>query len=418
MTNALGVEGTDHQHHADAKVEYLVHLRLVDLAETLDPGEHRRYRPTAAIDDDLGTIGHDPGKVLAQAAARDVRDAVDHVLHLVVGQHAADRADVEPRGRKHRLAYRLAQLLDAIGCLMAGDLEDDLAGEAVAVGVQAGRGQPEHDVAGDNRRAVNDVPSLDHADAEARQVVIARCVEVPVTVDADTGYGNALNAMRATREFEAAGLAGMMIEDQVFPKRCGHFEGKKVIPAEEMVIKVQAVCEARRNDNFVIIARTDARAVYSIDEAIRRALMYCEAGADMIFVESMMNVEEMRKAAKAIPRPLKANMNDGGKTPPVHYNELHEMGYKLINYSGMLQRTAIRAMTDVVEILKREGTTASAYPEKICDMTERSELLGLSQFYELEERLYGKFLETEGSWRKELDERSAARKSESRKIPI
>lgn len=260
------------------------------------------------------------------------------------------------------------------------------------------------------------LPTMPEVLNQARN--IARCVEIPVTVDADTGYGNALNAMRATREFEAAGLAGMMIEDQVFPKRCGHFEGKKVIPAEEMVIKIQAVCEARRNDDFVIIARTDARAVYGIDEAIRRALMYCEAGADMIFVEAMMSVEEMRKVAKAIPKPLKANMNDGGKTPPVHYNELYEMGYKLINYSGMLQRTAIRAMTDVAEILKREGTTASAYPEKICDMTERSELLGLSQFYELEERLYGKFLETEGSWRKELDERSAARKSETRKIPI
>jgi methylisocitrate lyase len=186
-----------------------------------------------------------------------------------------------------------------------------------------------------------------------------------------------------------------------------------------MVVKIQAVCEARRSDDFVIIGRTDARAVYGIDEAIRRALMYSEAGADMIFVESMMSVEEMRKVAKAIPnKPLKANMNDGGKTPPVHYNELYEMGYKLINYSGMLQRTAIRAMTDVAEILKREGTTASAYPEKICDMTERSELLGLSQFYELEERLYGKFMETEGSWRKELDERAAARKSGTPKIPI
>ncbi|MFZ4438558.1 MAG: isocitrate lyase/PEP mutase family protein [Syntrophales bacterium] len=247
---------------------------------------------------------------------------------------------------------------------------------------------------------------------------IARCVEVPVTVDADTGYGNALNAMRATREFEAAGIAGMMIEDQVFPKRCGHFEGKKIIPAEEMVVKIQAVCEARRNADFVIIGRTDARAIHGIDEAIRRALMYCEAGADMIFVESMMSVEEMRKVARAIPKPLKANMNEGGKTPPVHYNELYEMGYKLINYSGMLQRTAIRAMADVAEILKREGTTASAYPGKICDMTERSELLGLSQFYELEERLYGKFLETEGSWRKELDEQSAARKSGAWKIPI
>jgi carboxyvinyl-carboxyphosphonate phosphorylmutase len=247
---------------------------------------------------------------------------------------------------------------------------------------------------------------------------IARCVEVPVTVDADTGYGNALNAMRAAREFETAGLAGMMIEDQVFPKRCGHFEGKKVIPAEEMVIKLKAVCEARRSDDFVIIARTDARAIHGIDEAIRRALMYCEAGADMIFVEAMMSVEEMRKVAKAIHKPLKANMNDGGKTPPVHYNELYEMGYKLINYSGMLQRTAIRAMTEVAEILKREGTTASAYPEKICDMTERSELLGLAKFYALEERLYGKFLETEGSWRRELEERSSARQKGTQEIPI
>ena len=247
---------------------------------------------------------------------------------------------------------------------------------------------------------------------------IARCVDVPVTVDADTGYGNALNAMRATREFEAAGLAGMMIEDQVFPKRCGHFEGKKVIPAEEMVIKLRAVCEARRNGDFIIIARTDARAIHGIDEAIRRALMYCEAGADMIFVEAMMSVDEMRKVAKAIPKPLKANMNDGGKTPPVHYNELYEMGYKLINYSGMLQRTAIRAMMDVAEILKREGTTASAYPEKICDMTERSELLGLAKFYALEERLYGKFLETEGSWRKELDERSSVPLEKIQEIPI
>ena len=260
------------------------------------------------------------------------------------------------------------------------------------------------------------LPTMPEVLNQARN--IARCVEVPVTVDADTGYGNALNAMRATREFEAAGIAGMMIEDQVFPKRCGHFEGKKIIPAEEMVVKIQAVCEARRNADFVIIGRTDARAVHGIDEAIRRALMYCEAGADMIFVESMMSVEEMRKVAKAIPKPLKANMNEGGKTPPVHYNELYEMGYKLINYSGMLQRTAIRAMADVAEILKREGTTASAYPGKICDMTERSELLGLSQFYELEERLYGKFLETEGSWRKELDEQSAARKSGAWKIPI
>ena len=247
---------------------------------------------------------------------------------------------------------------------------------------------------------------------------IARCVEVPVTVDADTGYGNALNVMRATREFESAGLAGMMIEDQTFPKKCGHFEGKNVISAEEMVIKVQAACDARRSADFVIIARTDARAIYGIDEAIGRALMYCEAGADMIFVEAMISVEEMEKVAKAIPKPLKANLVEGGKTPIVHYQELHRMGYKLINYSGTLQRSAIRGMQSVIDILKREGSAASAYPEKMCNLAERSELLGLSQFYQLEEKLYGKLLETEGSWRKELEEKAATTGPGTQKIPI
>lgn len=247
---------------------------------------------------------------------------------------------------------------------------------------------------------------------------IARCVEIPILVDADTGYGNALNVMRATREFEAAGLAGMMIEDQTFPKRCGHFEGKSVIPPEEMVIKIKAACEARRNDDFVIIARTDARAIYGLDNAIERALMYCEAGADVIFIEALLSVEEMRKVGKIVPKPLKANMNEGSKTPMVPYWELYEMGFKIINYSGLFQRAAIRAMFDVAEILKKEGTTASAYPERICDMIERSELLDLPQFYALEERLYGKLLETEGSWRKVLEERAAARPSMYKKLPI
>jgi 2-methylisocitrate lyase-like PEP mutase family enzyme len=247
---------------------------------------------------------------------------------------------------------------------------------------------------------------------------IARCVDIPLLGDADTGYGNALNVMRATREFEAAGLAGMMIEDQAFPKRCGHFEGKKVIPAEEMAIKVAAACEARRSPDFAIIARTDALTLYGIDEAIRRALMYCESGADLIFVEAMLSREQMEIAAKAIPKPLKANMNEGGKTPSIHYQELYEMGFKLINCSGMLQRASIRAMLDVSEILQREGTLASAYPSKICNLTERSELLGLAQFYELEERLYGKLLESEGSWRKELEERAATQKQRMGKIPI
>lgn len=251
---------------------------------------------------------------------------------------------------------------------------------------------------------------------QARNIV--HCVGIPILVDADSGYGNALNVMRATGEFEAAGLAGMMIEDQTFPKRCGHFEGKKVIPPEEMVIKIKAACEARCNPDFAIIARTDARAIYGLDHAIERALMYCEAGADIIFVEALLSIEEMRKVGKAVPKPLRANMNDGGKTPMVHYQELYQMGFKLLNYSGMFQRAAIRNMLDVAEILRREGTTNSAYPAKMCDMIERSELLGLAQFYELEERLYGKFVETEGSWRQELEDTAAAHQASAQAIPV
>lgn len=247
---------------------------------------------------------------------------------------------------------------------------------------------------------------------------IARCVEIPVTVDADTGYGNALNVMRATREFEIAGLAGMMIEDQTFPKKCGHFEGKNVISAEEMVIKIKAACEARRNNDFVIIGRTDARAIHGLDNAIERAILYSEAGADVIFIEALLSIEEMQKVGQAISKPLKANMIEGGKTPMVHCEELYKMGFKIINYSGTFQRAAIRNMLDVADVLKREGTTNSVSPSKICDMAERSELLGLADFYDLEERLYGKLLETEGSWRQELEKRAAIHKPDSTKLPI
>jgi len=237
---------------------------------------------------------------------------------------------------------------------------------------------------------------------------IARCVSIPVLIDVDTGYGNALNVMRTVREFEAAGLAGIFFEDQTFPKRCGHFEGKKVIPAEEMAVKIKAACEARRNSDFVIIARTDSRALLGLDDAIARSQRYVEAGADIIFVEAMLSVEEMKKVAGVLRVPLQANLGEGGKTPMVHYQELHDAGFKLISYSGTLQRTAIRGMQDVLEVLKREGTTNTVYPEKICNLAERSELLGLEQFYQLEERLYGPIMDTAGSWRKELQERTEA----------
>jgi len=247
---------------------------------------------------------------------------------------------------------------------------------------------------------------------------IARSVEIPMTVDADTGYGNALNVMRATREFESAGLAGVCYEDQTFPKRCGHFEGKKVVPVEEMVVKIKAACEARRSDDFLIIARSDARAVHGLEDAIVRALAYREAGADMIFLDALTSIEDLKEVARRVPGLLKVTVQEGGKTPVLPYQELYDMGYKLISYSSLLQRAQIKAGLDALEVLKREGTTLSIYPERICDHIARSELLEMARFYELEERLYGPLLDTESSQRQELRSRSESPATRNENIPI
>ncbi len=246
---------------------------------------------------------------------------------------------------------------------------------------------------------------------------MARAVDIPLIVDIDTGYGNALNMMRAVREFEAAGAAGIFFEDQTFPKRCGHFEGKKLITTEEMAVKVQAACRARRSDDFVIVARTDARALEGLAGAIARAQAYVAAGADVIYVEALLSEEEMRQAASAINAPLQANMSEGsGKTPVVHYELLHEIGFKIISYSGLLQRTAIRNMQNALDVLRKEGSAESLYPSQLCSLIDRSELLGLQRFYALEESLYGPLLDTEKSWRAELDARAPVARGED--IPI
>ncbi len=236
---------------------------------------------------------------------------------------------------------------------------------------------------------------------------MARCVNIPLIVDIDTGYGNALNMMRAVREYEAAGVAGIFFEDQGFPKRCGHFEGKKIIPVAEMVVKIRAACEARRSDDFFIIARTDARAIEGLDGALERAQIYAEAGADGIYVEALIGEEEMRKAAKAVKVPLQANMSEANtKTPVLHYEVLHDYGFKIISYSGMLQRTAIRSMQNALGVLRKEGSASSLYPDQLCSLIDRSELLGLQKFYKLEERLYGPLVDSEKSWRDTLNSRT------------
>jgi methylisocitrate lyase len=214
---------------------------------------------------------------------------------------------------------------------------------------------------------------------------IAQAVHVPVYTDADTGYGNALNLMRAVRELEAAGLAGMFFEDQEAPKKCGHFEGKRVISREEMILKIRAALEARRDPDFVLIARTDARAVYGLAEAIERGRAYAEAGADAIFVEAPQSVEELREIAAAIKAPLMVNVVEGGKTPLLSVDELAAMGYKLITFSNSVSRAAGWAMQQVLREIKEKGTTA-AFLERMMSFTERNRILGLDRVYELERR--------------------------------
>lgn len=220
---------------------------------------------------------------------------------------------------------------------------------------------------------------------QARNIV--RSVNIPVFADCDTGYGNPINVYRTIQEFEDAGVAGLFIEDQIWPKRCGHFEGKQIIAKDEMVKKIQSALDARRNSDLVLMARTDARAVYGLNEAVGRAKAYVEAGADMIFIEAPQTIEELQKVAKCVEVPTMANMVEGGKTPIVSVRELEEMGFKVAAFSGSAQKTAMRAMQELFSELKTTGRLDDVL-EKIASLNERSELLGLQRFYEMD-RKYG-----------------------------
>lgn len=218
---------------------------------------------------------------------------------------------------------------------------------------------------------------------------IANSVEVPVLADGDTGYGNALNAMRAVREFEAAGIAGLSIEDQVFPKRSSTIGKPEVIPIPEMVTKLKAACDARRSEDFIIIGRTDSRSAEGLDGAIERAARYCEAGVDMVFINSLESADEMRKAAKAVPKPVKINVVEGH--PPSRYTsaELFGFGFKLVGYAGIMQRAAGKAMLGCLETFRREDTTEGGLKAMLMTPAERYEVLGVAKYRELEAKLFG-----------------------------
>ncbi len=214
---------------------------------------------------------------------------------------------------------------------------------------------------------------------------LAQATNLPVIADADTGYGNALNAMRTVREYERAGVAALHIEDQVAPKRCGHFAGKEVIRREEMIGKIEAALEARRNPDLVIIARTDARSVLGLEEAISRGTAYARAGADMIFVEAPESLEEMRQIARSIPAPVMANLTEGGKTPLVDARELQEMGYKMVIYPRTAAGAAAKAVQEAMEILKRDGTTKNIL-DRLVTFEGRNRITGMHEYENLEEK--------------------------------
>jgi methylisocitrate lyase len=188
---------------------------------------------------------------------------------------------------------------------------------------------------------------------------IARAVKIPAIVDGDTGFGGPENAARTVRELEAAGLAGCHIEDQEFPKRCGHLAGKSLVEVEEMTEKIAAAAAAKRDSNFLLIARTDARAVEDFDRAVERARSYLAAGADAIFPEALQTREEFRDFAQAVDAPLLANMTEFGKSPLISVNELAELGYRMVIFPQTIFRATMRTAEELLRDLKANGTQES-----------------------------------------------------------
>ena len=199
---------------------------------------------------------------------------------------------------------------------------------------------------------------------------ISDAVNLPLLVDADTGFGNALNMTRTVRVLERAGAAGLQIEDQVFPKKCGHFAGKEVVPLAEMVAKIKAAVDARRDGDLQIVARTDARAIDGIDAAIDRAHAFIEAGADVTFVEAPVSFDEMARIARELPVPQIANIVFGGKTPDPGRARLKEMGFAGVLYANAVLQAALRASYDVLASLRDTGSL-DAVADRLAGFEER-----------------------------------------------
>ena len=234
-----------------------------------------------------------------------------------------------------------------------------------------------------------DVGLLTMSEMVNRAAALAAVVgDLPLISDADTGYGNPINILRTIREYERAGVAAVHIEDQVWPKKCGHMEGKQVIPMDEMVQKIRAAVDARQDPDFVIIARTDANAVNGLEDALQRGRAFREAGADVIFIEAPRSVAELRAIKQAFPDvPLLFNWAESSKTPFLSLDEVRSLGFKLVLFPVSLLFAVTQAMLGLLEILKR-GETSIPFHSHMVTFAQFTDLIGLPEIQELERR-YG-----------------------------
>ena len=214
---------------------------------------------------------------------------------------------------------------------------------------------------------------------------VCRVSTAPVIVDADTGYGNAVNVLRTVRDLQDAGASGVFLEDQVWPKKCGHMTGKRVVETAEHAAKIRAAVDARGERDLFVVARTDARQPLGLDAAIERCLAYKDAGADALFVEAPESIEELERVAQALPGPLVANMVERGVTPHLSRSELRDLGFGLIVCPLAALYAAARAVTDVLTELSDKETTAGAY-ERMLTFDEFNALVDLERRYEDEAR--------------------------------
>ena len=217
---------------------------------------------------------------------------------------------------------------------------------------------------------------------------ISNAISVPLIVDSDTGYGNALSVWKLVKELEAAGAAGIFLEDQKWPKRCGHMQGKEVIPQEEYTEKLGAAIDARENKDFVIVARTDSRATEGLDKSIERGIQNKKTGADAIFIEAPRSLDEMKKIGKEIKAPLVANMIEGGATPMNSAKTLNKIGFNIILYPLSVLFANTFATMNILQELKNTGTTAK-YKQKVVNFDQFNSLVELDKFKKMETKYKG-----------------------------